>query len=107
MAVTLTEAEKLNIAKILNTDFVTINDQIFNLGTAYITPAVETAIRAELTRWSSGAGSEFVTVEPNTANFGARINPELEKADIRRNLANLLYLNDLLDSSTSIRLVRG
>ena len=107
MPITLTESEKLTIAKILNTDYVTVNDQLFNVGDVYITPAVETQVRAEITRWNSGAGSDFVSVEPNAANYGARINPDLEKADIRRNLANLLYLTDLLDDSTSIRLVRG
>lgn len=107
MPITLTESEKLKVAKILNTDYITVNDQIFNLGESYITPAVETAVRAELTRWDAGAGNDFVSVEPNTANYGARINPELEKADIRRNLTNLLYLNDLLDNSAGIVLLRG
>lgn len=105
----LTEAQKLKIAKILNTDYVTVNDKIFDLGTTYITPEVETQVIAELARWDAGVGTDFVSVEPNTANYGARIDPELEKGDIRRNLINLLYLQDLLGrTSTSQKsLVRG
>jgi hypothetical protein len=101
----LTETQKLKLAQILGTDYITVNDQIFNLGTAYITAEVETQLIAQITRWDAGAGTDFVSVEPNTANYGARINPDLEKADIKRNIANLLYLKDYL--GTQIRLVRG
>lgn len=105
MAVTLTETEKLKCAQILGVDYIEVNDQVFNLGDQWITAAVETQIRAQITRWEAGAGTDFVSVEPNTANFGARIDPELEKNDIRRILANLLYLTDY--AGTQIRLVRG
>lgn len=105
MAVTLTESEKLKCAQILGVDYIKVNDQIFNLGDEWITPSVETEVRAQIARWDAGAGSNFVSVEPNTANFGARIDPELEKADIKRNIANLLYLTDL--TPNAIRLVRG
>lgn len=101
----LTEAQKLKLAQILQTDYITVNDQIFNLGSAYITPEVETQLQAQIDRWDSGIGTDFVSVEPNTANYGARINPDLEKADIRRSIANLLYLRDYLAGQT--RLVRG
>ncbi len=101
----LTESQKLKLAQILQTDYITVNDQIFNLGASYITPEVETLLQEQIDRWDSGIGSDFVSVEPNTANYGARINPDLEKADIRRNIANLLYLRDYLAGQT--RLVRG
>jgi hypothetical protein len=101
----LTETEKLKLAQILGVNYIEVNDQIFNLGSSYITPEVETLLRAELTRWNAGAGNEFVSVEPNTANYGAKIDPDLEKADIRKNIANLLYLKNY--SSGQVRLVRG
>lgn len=101
----LSEAQKLKLAQILQTDYITVNDQIFNLGASYITPEVETLLQEQIDRWDSGIGSDFVSVEPNTANYGARIDPNLEKADIRRNIANLLYLRDYLAGQT--RLVRG
>lgn len=103
----LTEANKLKLAQILGTDYVTVNDQIFNLGTDYITAEVETLLLAEIDRWDAGAGTDFVTVEPNTANYGARIDPDLLRADIRRNVANLLYLTDMFNSSGQMQLVRG
>lgn len=103
----LSEAQKLKLAQILGTDYIEVNDQIFNLGPSYITPEVENQLQEQIDRWDSGVGSDFVSVEPNTANFGARINPELEKADIRRNIANLLYLRDYSGGIGQIRLVRG
>lgn len=102
----LTESQKLKLAQILNTDYITVNDQIFNLGTDYITAAVETLLLAQIARWDAGVGTDFVAIEPNTANYGAKIDPNLEKADIRKNIANLLYLTDLLGNGQMI-LVRG
>lgn len=103
----LTEANKLKLAQILGVDYIEVNDQIFNLGASYITPAVESLLLEQIDRWDSGVGSDFVSIEPNTANYGARIDPELEKADIRRNIANLLYLRDYAGGIGQIRLVRG
>lgn len=102
----LTESQKLKLAQILNTDYITVNDQIFNLGVAYITPAVETLLLEQIDRWDAGVGSDFVAIEPNTANYGAKIDPNLEKADIRKNIANLLYLTDFLGGGQVV-LVRG
>ena len=102
-----TETEKLKIAKILGTNYVEVNDQIFNLGETWITATVETQVRAEITRWDAGAGTDFVSVEPNAANYGARIDPELEKEDIRRNIANLLYMSDYNKTSGQVVLMRG
>jgi hypothetical protein len=102
----LTEANKLKLAQILGVDYITVNDQIFNLGATYITAEVETLLLAQITRWDAGAGTDFVAIEPNTANYGARINPEAEKDDIRKNIANLLYLTDYLNTG-GIYLVRG
>jgi hypothetical protein len=101
----LTETEKLKLAQILQVDYIEVNDQIFNLGTEWITPAVEEQLREQIERWDSGIGSNFVSVEPNTANFGARINPDLEKVDIRQSIANLLYLRNYVGGQT--RLMRG
>lgn len=49
----------------------------------------ETAVETELTRWTT-AGVDFVKVHPREKNFGAEIDPEREKRDIRRNIAVLL-----------------
>lgn len=102
----LSETQKLKLAQILAVDYITVNDQIFNLGATYITAAVETLLLEQIDRWDAGVGSDFVSIEPNTANYGAKIDPNMEKADIRRNIANLLYLTDLSGGGQTV-LLRG
>lgn len=102
MATTLTEAEKLTIGTILGIDFIDLDYHISYYDTRF-TAASDTAIRAELTRWTT-AGFNFLTLEPREANLGARIDPQLEKNDIRKNLSTLLYLQDSVN--TGSRLVR-
>lgn len=101
----LSEAQKLKLAQILGVDYIEVNDQIFNLGVSYITPEVETQLQAQVDRWDSGIGTNFVKVEPQGSNRGVSIDPEREKADIRKNIANLLYLTDYRPSG--MRTVRG
>lgn len=101
-----TEDEKLRIAELLQTDYVAVNDQIFNLGAAYITAAVEAQVREYLDEWfEGGAGSDTTVVEPNDKNFGARIDPEKRRAQIRLAVSGKLYLKPPM--SGGIRLVRG
>lgn len=101
----LTESQKLKLAQILGTDYIAVNDQIFNLGSSYITAEVESMLQAQIDRWESGVGTNFVKVQPDSANKGVSIDPEREKSDIRRNIANLLYMKGFAPSQT--RLVRG
>lgn len=102
----LTEANKLKLAQILGVDYITVNDQIFNLGTEYITAEVESLLLAEIDRWDAGAGNDFVVITATSTNYGANIDPSQERADIRRNVANLLYLTELTGRG-GITLVRG
>lgn len=102
----LSEAQKLKLAQILGVDYIEVNDQIFNLGSTWITAEVETRLLAEIDRWDAGAGTNFVAVEPNAANKGVSIDPKRERADIRRNIANLLYLKDY-PGAGGTRLRRG
>lgn len=101
----LTESQKLKLAQILGTDYVAVNDQVTNLGTAYITAEVESQLQSQIDRWDAGAGTDFVKVEPDTSNKGVSIDPERERKDIRKNIANLLYMKGY--GSQHIRLVRG
>jgi type II secretory pathway component GspD/PulD (secretin) len=99
MAVTLTEAEKLDIAKILTTPgkiitYIDVNDQVTNLGEAYITAAVETDIRALITEWGTISRTPF-SVEPKDRNFGVRVNSEAGRDGIRQEMASLLYFTNL------------
>lgn len=101
----LTEAQKLKLAQILGTDYIEVNDQVFNLGATYITAEVESQLQAQIDRWEAGAGTDFVKVEPDGSNKGVSIDPERERRDIRKNIANLLYMKGY--GSPHIRLVRG
>jgi hypothetical protein len=87
MALTATEINK--IARILGTTKRYLNAHIENLGDD-LTAQDETDIRAEITRWDAGAGVDFTYVHPNVKNFGAEIDAEDVKRDIRRNIAVLL-----------------
>lgn len=82
------EAEIFSIATILGTTPTTLNAHITSLG-ATVTAALETAVRTQLTRWTT-AGINFVSIEPKESNFGARVNPDADQADIRKNIALLL-----------------
>ena len=104
----LTEAQKLNVGKILGIKSYVLDAQLAYYAT-YITAAVETQVAVELARWDT-AGIDFVSVEPREANFGARINPEQTKNDIRKNLATLLYCQELVNGgigSNQMQTVRG
>lgn len=63
----------------------------------------QSAVELQMERWET-AGVDFVKVHPNVRNFGAEINPEREKADIRQNIAILLEFPLAMVSNT--RLVR-
>lgn len=93
-----TAEQKISICKILGVNGMDLDVRLSYYAT-YITAAVETAVIAEIARWTAGAGTDFVAVEPKEKNFGARIDPELEKTDIRKNLGLMLYCSDLIGSS--------
>ena len=101
----LDEGQKITIAKILQITPTILNLQIDALT---ISATLETAIEAEITRWTT-AGLEFVKIHPKERNFGAEIDPEDLKDDIRTNLAMLLERPDWASSATSVQvsLVRG
>lgn len=86
---------------ILGLNYIEVNDKITYLGTTYVTAAVETKIRTELTRWDEGVGTDFVSIEPMGQNFGARIDPEKEKQDVKKRLASLLYFDELMASGAN------
>lgn len=105
MAVTLTEAEKLDIAKVLTTPgkiitYIDVNDKVANLGEAYITAAVETDIRELLTEWGT-IKNDNVTFTATESNEGFNLTGESRKNRVRRELAGLLYFTDMNFGSQS------
>lgn len=102
-------SEKRSISKILGANAIEL-DAHLAYHASRIDEGVETDVRAEIERWNSGIGTKFVTVEPNTKNFGAKIDPEAAKQDIRQNIKVLLCM-DLADgtagASDSFEIARG
>lgn len=90
--------EKSSICKILGVARFWLNTHLASFAT-YISSDDEDAVRDELDRWDAGAGADFVAVEANNANFGAVIDPELERNDIRRNIRSILSISE--DTGTS------
>jgi len=61
------------------------------LDRATITTEVETLIRADVTAWPTYRDS-FVSIEPNTRNFGARMNSDANRQAIKARIANWLNM---------------
>jgi hypothetical protein len=100
----LTETQILTVAKILG---VTFTEASFYCESEGITATVEVLIEDELARWET-AGADFISIFPTEANFGAKTSPEFEKQDIRKNLAVLLGVPDMIAQiNTAARLKRG
>lgn len=102
----LTESQQLTVAQIVQVPVTQVEYQISLLGDTYATADWETAVEAQLTRWTT-AGVDFVSIEPKEKNFGAKINPENEKNDIRSNLAILFQRSDWANAAGTVRTVRG
>lgn len=105
MAVNLTEDERLDVCEICNVNIIELNHRLLWFE-AKITPAVEDKVRGLIDRWKAGVGTDFVEVQPTTTNKGVSIDPNREKNDIRRAIANYLWISDLM-TFNSPRLVRG
>lgn len=104
-----TADEKISIANIVGIDLINLDERLDYYTPTWITPEVETAVQAEIARWST-AGGEFTSIEPKESNKGVRVDSGLEKNDIRRNIANLLFLTDYLGAAAGSSqgvLVRG
>jgi hypothetical protein len=95
----LTEAQKLIISKILRITPTILNLQIDALE---ISAELETAIEEQIDLWQDGAGAKFARVHPNVKNFGAEVNPDDLKSDIRNNIANYLERPDWSGASSSV-----
>lgn len=104
-----TETQKLNICKVLGISLPTLDSHLNTLPAGYISETVITQVDAELTRWSNGAGSDFVRVEAKERNFGAVIDPSKERSDIKKNIAILLQfdLSDFNFGGFGRRTLRG
>ena len=93
----LTEANINKVAKIFLIPPYQVSDQITLLNTATIprfTTQVETDVVALIARWDTGIGTEQTQIHPNVRNFGAKINPNAARDQIRGELAALFDRED-------------
>lgn len=95
---TITEAEELQVAKILGVTYRDVHEKLTYLNTLNgVTAALETSIRTELARWVT-SGEKFTKLHPKESNKGVETDPLAVKGDIKKNLANLLYFTALATS---------
>lgn len=95
----LSEANAINIAQILGIAPFEVTDQIAWIGDRF-TAAVQTAVEAQITLWTAGASTNYTDIEPNMANFGAKIRAESARKAIRERIAVLLERPDWASGST-------
>lgn len=93
---TFSESQITDLCEILE-----INSDYLSQHLAYVAPLVtesdKTKILAKVTEWTT-AGAKFTAIEPNVRNFGAKINPNNQKEQIRSQIASLIHAKDLLDN---------
>jgi hypothetical protein len=85
-----TETQKLTICKIVGLDADALDFQLLMYSES-VTSGVETQVIAELTRWDL-VDEKFTKIRPNATNYGADVDPERNKSDIRKNIRTLLFL---------------
>jgi ATP-dependent helicase/DNAse subunit B len=94
MAITLTEAEKLDVSKILGVTYIEVNDQVTYLGESNITAAVETDIRELITEWGTIKNDNAIFTATES-NEGFNLDSNTRRTRVKKELAGLLYFTNL------------
>lgn len=103
---TFTEAEISDLCEILECPSNYLAARL-DFYASQITDSDKTKVLAKVDEWTT-AGGNFTAIMPTEANFGAKINPNDAKAQIRRQIAQMIYCGDMVSSGGSqIRLERG
>ena len=104
---TFSEAQVTDLAEILETNSINLAERL-NLYASSITESDKTKVLAKVATWQASAGDNFTSIRPKEANFGAEINPDKQKNQIKRQIAALILCDDLVSSGgMGGRLVRG
>jgi hypothetical protein len=96
---TFSESQVTDLCEILETDSDYLADHL-EFYANQISEADKTKVLAKITEWET-AGAKFTAIEPNVRNFGAKINPDNQKNQIRSQIASLLYAKHLLENFSS------
>lgn len=92
-----TEAQKLKICRICDITADVLEDVLTFRGVA-ITAQVESDVDDLIEEYHTGNTRRNTTeVTPTAKGFGAKINPESLRALIRKDIINMLYLQDAID----------
>ena len=105
----LDATQKAQLCRILQVTPSQLDSQIEWLGTGF-TATHELAVEDEIARWfEDGKGAKFTRIVDKETNYGAVIDPEKEKNDIRKNIAILFERPDWATSGsgTGARLQRA
>ena len=88
-----TEDEKISIAKIVRMTPTLLDAHLTSLGAA-LTAEKETAVRAEITRWTDGGvSSQFSSFTPTESNQGFNLDSGDAKNDVRGNIRLILEIS--------------
>jgi len=84
--------EKLSISKIVGITPTLLDAHLTSLG-ASLTADVETEVRAEIARWTTGgSGNDFVSFTPTESNKGFNLRSGSAKSDIKKNICLMLEI---------------
>lgn len=84
------ETKRLKITEILGITTLQLGVKL-DAYAEHLTAAVETRVDAQITRWESGIGEDFDTIEARGENFGLNTNPESERDDVREKIMKHLF----------------
>lgn len=103
----LTESQQNTVCQILGITPSELTYQLTMLDTTF-TAQREIDVEAQITLWSTGAGTKTTKIHPKESNRGVETNPYAVRADIKRNIAVLLERPDWAGSSgMQSRTMRG
>lgn len=105
----MTEPQQIAITEILGITRDSLTSQLVYLG-ARLTQGVIDRIAAHITSWNAGIGSNWIDIEPNTANFGAKIKRSAAREQIQNAIANLLEMENYSPGGSGhyeVELTRG
>ena len=100
-----TEAQKLKICRITGVTSDLLED-VLSFRAAAITAEVESQVGDLITEYfANGVNRNVTKIRPNLKNFGADIDPNDTRAQIKGEIATLLYMTEVVSSGE--RLMRG
>lgn len=96
---TFTASQVTDLCEILEVDSNFLTNHL-SYHASIISDSDKTKVLSKIDEWAT-AGADFTAIEPNVRNFGAKINPDSQKNQIRSQIASLLHAKHLLEGFNS------